>query len=99
MVVILYFTLMGVMGLMSIWFYEFSSISEHLIESFLCENMESQDCNNQKLRTFGTFASLSVIATALFALSPVVAILFSLDRKVCKKTKKASFTLRREANQ
>lgn len=90
-VVILYFTLMGIMGLMSISFYEFSNIKEHLVESFLCEN-GSQECNNQKLATFNTFAVLSVVATSLFTFAPVVAVLFSLDLKLCRKTLRKAFS-------
>ena len=85
-VVIVYFTLMGVMGLMSISFYEFNNISNRLEEAFLCENSEEEECDYEN-DSFSAFAVLSVVAFALFAFAPVVAILFSFKREAFRKGK------------
>lgn len=90
-VVILYFTIMGIMGLMSISFYEFNNISDRLTKALLCENSADETNCEENLEEFSVFAILSVVAFAAFAFAPVVAILFSFNAKNCREGIK-SFT-------
>jgi hypothetical protein len=84
-----YFTLIGVMGLLSLSFFDFNNISELLTKSFLCENMMSRECDDGKLNTYiyKTFGISSFIARALLAFLPIVVILLAFDPKICKKRK------------
>ena len=86
MVVIIYYTIMGLIVLVTTANY-FVNIRREVEELILCESTGNQHCD-VNLRGYHNFNILITVAIVMFSLTPVVAILFSFNRKACKLSKK-----------
>ena len=80
---IIFYTLMGVMGLTSTIYY-LVNVRDRVMEKILCESSGSLQCDDVDQGHYGT---LSVVTDVMIALTPVVALLFSTNLKVCRKSR------------
>ena len=90
--VIIYYTLTGIVGLVAFTYFDLmvnttSTISDHLGELFLCESTGTQDCSNVDLGTSNILKTISVIANVMITFSSLVVFLFSFNPKNFKKIK------------
>ncbi len=86
MLLIIYYTLAGFMGLMSSTIYVYLNISDDVQQMFFCESTGGQECE----LNFNTIHSIRVsrVKNVVLGLVPVVALLFTFDPKACRKIKK-----------
>ena len=93
--VILYYIIVGVMGLITITYSEIKAKPnrDHLVELFGCESTGSQDCSDVNLNTLDTLNELNVVVISMIAFLPIVAVLFSfkIPKKCCKKRTTSSY--------
>ncbi len=85
MIVFIYYTLVGAMGLMSSTYAGFGNVGDTLQELIICESTGNRECNNINLDTYHSLRMLSVVNIVTLFLSPVVAILISFNPKACRK--------------
>ena len=89
-IIIIYYTLTGVIGMVAFTYFNvvniMNTISKSLGELFLCESTGTQDCTDVNLDTFNTLTSFSLVANIMVTFSSVVAVVFSLDPKALKMT-------------
>ena len=86
MLIIMYYIVVGVMGLISFTYHEVKTISnrERLEELILCESRGNKKCV-VNLVTIDNIRNLSVVVVVMVAFLPIVAILFTFNPKACQK--------------
>ena len=94
--VLIYYTVLGVMGLSTAT----SSLTNYaastdIVEYLACESRGMADCMFNS--TFHS-STLAVVVVVLFSLLPVVAILFSCDPRACRRKPKASEMLKKKSS-
>ena len=86
--IIIYYTLFGVMGLVTFTYFEANTdYRDSITEYILCESGALPDC----ALDFGTIdvvTVLSVIVVVTISLLPVLALLFSCNMQCCRKEAK-----------
>ena len=89
-VIVLYYIIMGVLGLVTFTYYEVKTKGnrESLAELFLCESTGNLDCNVD-LQNIEMFSVLAVAVVVMLASSPVIAVIFSFDPKSCRRDKQS----------
>ena len=89
--VLIYYTVIGVMGLvtatLSFTSYATKSTREAITQYILCENSGESDCKLDSA-IVSNVGNLSVAVIVLFSFLPVVAILFSCDPRACRRKAK-----------
>ena len=85
MIVFIYYTLVGTIGLISSTYAGYSNVGDSLQELFICESSGNQDCSNIDSDIYHHLGILSVINILILNFSPVVALLISINPKACKK--------------
>ena len=82
-VIIFYYIIVGVMGLITITYLEVKAKPnrESLVELFICESTGNKDCSHLNLGNLDTLNALAVVVISMIAMLPVAVLLFSCDRK------------------
>ena len=88
MMEIIHHTLVGIVGLIFTTFLSetVASITEELTDLFLCESMGDQECDGLSLNSINILNALGVTTTVLIGFFPVLALLFTINPRVCSKT-------------
>ena len=99
-VVVLYYTIVGSMSLISFTYFEVKSkASRDSLESlFLCESTGDLDCTDISLESITTLNALAVMVIVLVAFLPVVAVVFSFDPKICTRRNRKSLRISGKAS-
>lgn len=84
--IIIYYVLVGVMGLVTFTYYRASSTyRETIVEYILCEISGMQDCILDLGVIYDIISALTTTVIMMISLLPVMAILFSCNPQACKK--------------
>lgn len=85
--IVTYYIIVGVMGLIAFTYHEVKTISnrERLKELIICESTGNRKCV-VNLVTIDHIRSLSVVVIVLLSSLPIVALLFTCNRNMCLKT-------------
>lgn len=96
--VLIYYTVLGVMGLStaSVSFTGYAAETENIVQYLACENSGMSDCVFDSTFLSGA-GTLAVVVIVLISFLPLVAILFSCDPRACKK-KSQSITLMKKSS-
>ena len=87
----IYYTVVGIMGLVSYTILSASDIHrDGIIDYIVCESRGPSDCTLQNFGVINEMATTAAIAMIFFI--PVVAILFNCKPEACKCTKKSKHT-------
>ena len=81
MIVFIYYTLVGVSGLISSTYAQYSDVGSRIQELFICESTGDRDCSDIDLDTFQRLGTLSVVNIIILYFSPVIAVLISINPK------------------
>ena len=91
MLIIIYYTLVGVMGLVSsvvsFTYYESKTNQEAIVAYLLCESSGRLDCRLEPGTLVESVGRLSVSVIVLLCFLPVVAIFITCNMQTCRKRK------------
>ena len=84
----IYYVLLGVVGLVSLTFYEVKSSRLGLVEYFICNAFGDPTSSCQlDVNTIKSFKALSISVIVMLSFLPIVVLIFSFDIKAFKKLK------------
>ena len=81
--ILIYYVVIGVLGLVTLTYLEAESAISELANFFICEGLHLANCS--KHLDINAFEELSIVIIVMLSLLPVVALIFSCNIQTIKK--------------